>query len=1155
MSEQPKSEARPRRSIRGKLALLVLASVGVSVTLVAAVSTWRDGQREAALQSQRLTAAAQVIASFSGEAAAAGDRARAFAAIRAIGRMPDVLYARIENDDGELIAETGAGARLTRDAAVSGDGQVSLLSALRSRTVEVTAPVVYARYEVGKVVLLGRMEGAAGRLGASLLTSLAAAILAAGLGLAVAWRMQRRIAGPILALTRSMGEVRAKHDYSGKVEVDSDDEVGALVDGFNAMLGEIRRRDRKIAAQVAGLERTVAERTADLVAAKDEADAANSAKSDFLATMSHEIRTPMNGVMVMAEMLAAGDMPPRQRRFAEVIAKSGASLLAIINDILDFSKIEAGKMELEAAPVDPDEIADDVASLFWEKARSKGLDLAVFVDPAVPRLIEADAVRLRQVVGNLVNNAIKFTEAGGIMVEITAPASDRLRVAIHDTGIGIPKEKIAGLFTAFSQADQSTTRRFGGTGLGLAICKRLVEAMDGELSASSVVGEGSIFYFEFPVAVLEPARPLAAFDAARVVTLKVEGPFTRLALQGYVERAGLDLADTGGDLTIGEPAALGVREGPGPVICLGQYGDDAPARLQRAGAADVVLARPVRRRDFEQVLDAWREGRPLAEALASAAQAERAETACFAGRRVLVADDSAVNREVAMEALSRLDVATVLARDGREAVEAAFAEPFDLILMDGSMPEMDGYDAAREIRRREAATGRRPTPIVALTAHVVGAAADAWAAAGMDGVLHKPFTLAALAGVLGRFMPTSERPESAPVAVSPAPATAPVVMVSDLLDPVVTAELAAMAAGGKADFVERVRKLYRDNAPDAAKRVIAAADARDAEEAARAAHALKSMSLNIGARAVAELAGRIESDARERGIIERQTAEELFRKLLATVDVLGGRAASAAEPAADPDEALMADLAGAAERGELRMAYQAQVDRDGRAVLSLEALIRWNHPERGEISPGLFIPLAERHGLIRPLTQWVLQRVMDETADLDVPVGFNASAVEFADPDFVDDVAMQIARRRFDPARLEIEITETAILADGEEVRRNIGRLHDLGVKIALDDFGVGYSSLSHLRMFPFDKLKIDRAFVVQCAETVESAALVHAVVSVGRALGMKVVAEGVETEAQHKFLRLAGVHALQGFLFARPEPIEAVRERLAPGRVEAVAG
>jgi EAL domain-containing protein (putative c-di-GMP-specific phosphodiesterase class I) len=375
----------------------------------------------------------------------------------------------------------------------------------------------------------------------------------------------------------------------------------------------------------------------------------------------------------------------------------------------------------------------------------------------------------------------------------------------------------------------------------------------------------------------------------------------------------------------------------------------------------------------------------------------------------------------------------------------------------------------------------------------------------------------------------------------------------------VTAELASMAAGGRSDFVARVRKLYRDNAPDAAKRVIAAAAAADAVEAAKAAHALKSMSLNIGARAVAEIAARIESDARDCGRIERQAAENLYRKLLATLEVLddGAPASAAASPAAaggDPDLALMRDLAQAAERGQLHMVYQTQIDCDGVTVNGLESLLRWTHPERGEVSPSIFIPLAERHELIRPITRWVLGQVMQETADLSVPVGFNASALEFGDGAFVDDVAMLIARRRFDPARLEIEITETAILNDGEEVRRNIGRLHDLGVKIALDDFGVGYSSLSHLRMFPFDKLKIDRSFITDCATNVQSATLVHAVVSVGRALGMKVVAEGIETEAQQKFLRLAGVHSLQGYLFGKPAPIAEIRGCLAAAQARPVA-
>ncbi len=237
----------------------------------------------------------------------------------------------------------------------------------------------------------------------------------------------------------------------------------------------------------------------------------------------------------------------------------------------------------------------------------------------------------------------------------------------------------------------------------------------------------------------------------------------------------------------------------------------------------------------------------------------------------------------------------------------------------------------------------------------------------------------------------------------------------------------------------------------------------------------------------------------------------------------------------------------ARERGEFSLVYQKQVDRDGEAVLGVEALLRWNHPTRGGISPALFIPLAEQNGLIRDITGWVLDRAMTETKDLDgLTLAVNASAVEFGDPEFADELAVILARHDFDPRRLEVEITETAILSEGDEVRRSMDRLHAMGVKIALDDFGVGYSSLSHLQLYPFDKLKIDRMFVTRCSDDVQSATLVHALVSIGRALGMKVVAEGVEDENQRKFLRATGAHAMQGFLFGRPMPIAELKRELA---------
>jgi EAL domain-containing protein (putative c-di-GMP-specific phosphodiesterase class I) len=243
---------------------------------------------------------------------------------------------------------------------------------------------------------------------------------------------------------------------------------------------------------------------------------------------------------------------------------------------------------------------------------------------------------------------------------------------------------------------------------------------------------------------------------------------------------------------------------------------------------------------------------------------------------------------------------------------------------------------------------------------------------------------------------------------------------------------------------------------------------------------------------------------------------------------------------------MLQRLEDAAGRGEFALVYQRQVAPDGVRLLGVETLLRWTCGERGPVEPGFFIPLAERTGRIRAITRWVLDRAMSETADLaPLVVGFNASALEFADPDFVHEIEALLDRHAFDPQRLEIEVTETAILVDGEVVRRNMNRLHEIGVRIAMDDFGVGYSSLNHLRLFPFDKLKIDQAFVAQCSRSVESAALIRAVVSLGHALGMTVVAEGVEDEAQLTFLRIAGVDAMQGYLFGKAVPVERLRYAL----------
>jgi signal transduction histidine kinase/CheY-like chemotaxis protein/HPt (histidine-containing phosphotransfer) domain-containing protein len=887
-------------TLRRRLARLIICVVVVAVAPIAGVLAWRDGEREVSLETARLNAAARVVASMASEAAAHGDVQGAFQALRSISQMPDVEYARIEAPTGTLLVETGAGARLVNDIQAGRDAsEPSFVKQLFSQSSEVSVAIMSGGRDVGQVILLGRTDGMITRFIVSLGESLAMAVAAVLIGMLIAWRLQERIARPILTLTDAMRGVQETHDFDRSVNIPADGEVEALVAGFNRMLSEIRMRDGRIAAQMAGLESEVEARTADLVIAKDAAEAANSAKSDFLATMSHEIRTPMNGVMAMAEILAAGELPPREQRFAEVIAKSGASLLAIINDLLDFSKIEAGKLELEAVRVDLSEILDDVLSLFWDRASSKGLDLAGFIDPATPQAIAGDPVRLRQVISNLVNNAIKFTEAGGVLVEITSDAAVGIRIVVQDTGIGIPEDRIGTVFGAFTQADQSTTRRFGGTGLGLAICKKLVEAMSGELRVTSKVGEGSRFVVTFSPVVLESAAlwPQTIEPGTRVVVAHT-GAFTSQALRSYFESSGYEVSDAAGAaVAIGNPAGLhALANVPVNTVCLGAYGDSEPQELVRRGVALTVLTQPVRRHDVMRLLKSLEAGAPLQTSSDFSASRGPAETLpSFAGSRVLVADDSAVNREVAMEALERLGIEVKLVATGAAAVEAASTEHFEAVLMDGSMPEMDGYEAARKIRDRERAAAQGRLPIIALTAHVVGAAADAWRDAGMDAVLHKPFTLKTLAEALERFLaPSAAQAPIAPLALHPTPNPRSILWHrEDLFDPEVIAELEGLAASGRIDFVEKVLGLYCENAPRCVADLRIATRSGIVGGISRATHALKSMSYSIGAKAVAAAAAELEMASLNGAVPDDAATEALGALLNDTLAALGSGAALA----------------------------------------------------------------------------------------------------------------------------------------------------------------------------------------------------------------------------------------------------------------------
>jgi two-component system sensor histidine kinase/response regulator len=859
-----------------KLTFAMMATSSVALLIACSFFLGHDIIRLRQNMREHLVSIAEIIGANSAAALTYDDPRSATLVLSALKSEPHILAANIYSGDGKVFVAYRRGATVnvllpTRFLVGGSYSEPEHLTECR--------PIVLEQDSIGSVCLQADTQEVRTRGLRYLVFVLVFMITSTAAAFMVALSLKRFISQPILDLIRTTKIVSKEKNYAIRARQHAKDDLGLLVQGFNEMLSEIEKRDSDLKSEVKQRTRM----NLELRKAKEAAEAASRAKSEFLANMSHEIRTPMNGVIGMTELALTTELSAEQRGYLQTVQSSSKSLMSVINNILDFSKIEADKVLIRAAEFILEELIVEIHKSFALRAHQKGLELMYEIADDVPGVLCSDAERLRQVLVNLIGNAIKFTDNGEVItkieVESTTSKETVLHFSVQDTGVGIAVDKQTVIFDPFAQADTSHTRKYGGTGLGLTISRRIVEKLGGTIWVESRPGEGSKFHFRIATHV-QPRPPAQKTGAGQIEGVRAlivdDNPASCRILQGMLRSWKMqpsvagdsaaaqkllrnsDNTTTPFQLLLADAAMPGedgftlvsglqnLQHAPAVIMLLTSNDLHSSAARCRKLQISHYVEKPVRRKELLQQILSFGAKPAVPE------NATPALPLATRSLRILLAEDSPVNQQFASEVLLKMGHRVQVVSNGKQAVDTAQTGQFDVMLMDVQMPEMDGLEATAEIRRLEQETGKH-VPIIALTAHVLNDDRQRCLAAGMDGYLQKPFYPSDLHNVLSPYcgLPaegvatsgSGETPEGAE-------------------NEVLNKAEALARAGGSRTLLCRVLQVFHQNVPAMWAEIQTSVANRDMAAIQRSAHTLKGSVGVIGAKEATAAARELEALAK-----------------------------------------------------------------------------------------------------------------------------------------------------------------------------------------------------------------------------------------------------------------------------------------------------